>query len=61
MLEIDSDEESGRPFWLWRLLVGANRQGRGCGRRAGNTSGTSLASQGWSRQNRLAASFAPSE
>jgi diamine N-acetyltransferase len=31
MLEIDPEEEDGRPFWLWRLMVGAAFQGRGYG------------------------------
>ena len=34
MLEIDPEEENGRPFWLWRLMVGADHQRRGIGRRA---------------------------
>jgi diamine N-acetyltransferase len=34
MLEIDPDEEDGRPFWLWRLMIAADRQGRGYGRAA---------------------------
>lgn len=34
MLEIDPDEETGRPFWLWRLMIGADHQGNGYGRRA---------------------------
>lgn len=31
MLEIDPDEEDGRSFWLWRLMIGADRQRRGFG------------------------------
>ncbi len=31
MLEIDPDEEDGRPFWLWRLMLAADRQRRGYG------------------------------
>jgi len=31
MLEIDPAEESGRPFWLWRLMIGADHQRRGYG------------------------------
>jgi diamine N-acetyltransferase len=31
MLECDPEEESGRPFWLWRLMIGAGHQGRGYG------------------------------
>ena len=31
MLEIDPDEKDGRPYWLWRLMVGAAFQGRGHG------------------------------
>jgi diamine N-acetyltransferase len=31
MLEIDPDEEDGRPFWLWRLMVAADRQRQGIG------------------------------
>jgi diamine N-acetyltransferase len=31
MLEIDPQEEDGRPFWLWRLMVGEAFQGRGYG------------------------------
>jgi diamine N-acetyltransferase len=29
MLEIDLDDEDGRPYWLWRLMVGANHQRQG--------------------------------
>lgn len=31
MLEIDPDEEDGRPFWLWRLMVAAEHQHKGFG------------------------------
>jgi diamine N-acetyltransferase len=31
MLEIDPDEKDGRPFWLWRLMVGRDHQRRGIG------------------------------
>ena len=31
MLEIDPDEKDGRPFWLWRLMVGDGLQRRGIG------------------------------
>lgn len=31
MLEIDPDDEDGRPYWLWRLMLGADRQRRGYG------------------------------
>jgi diamine N-acetyltransferase len=31
MLEIDPEEENGRPFWLWRLMIGASSQRRGYG------------------------------
>jgi diamine N-acetyltransferase len=31
MLEIDPNEEDGRPFWLWRLMVGADHQRQGYG------------------------------
>ena len=31
MLEIDPEEENGRPFWLWRLMIGATFQRRGYG------------------------------
>jgi diamine N-acetyltransferase len=31
MLEIDPHEEDGRPFWLWRLMIGAAWQRRGYG------------------------------
>ncbi|MFZ1490105.1 MAG: GNAT family N-acetyltransferase [Ilumatobacteraceae bacterium] len=34
MLEIDPDDEDGRPFWLWRLMIGAAHQGHGYGRAA---------------------------
>jgi diamine N-acetyltransferase len=34
MLEMDPAEETGRPFWLWRLMVGAGHQRRGYGRAA---------------------------
>jgi diamine N-acetyltransferase len=29
MLEIDLDDEDGRPFWLWRLMVGPDHQRKG--------------------------------
>jgi diamine N-acetyltransferase len=29
MLEIDPDDEDGRPYWLWRLMVGADHQRQG--------------------------------
>jgi diamine N-acetyltransferase len=31
MLEIDPNEEDGRPFWLWRLMIGASWQRHGYG------------------------------
>ena len=31
MLEIDLEEEDGRPFWLWRLMIGEGLQRRGYG------------------------------
>jgi diamine N-acetyltransferase len=31
MLEIDPDEPQGRPFWLWRLMIGATHQRQGIG------------------------------
>jgi diamine N-acetyltransferase len=31
MLEIDPHEEDGRPFWLWRMMIAADRQRRGYG------------------------------
>ena len=34
MLEIDPEEESGRHFWLWRLMVAGEHQGKGYGRAA---------------------------
>jgi diamine N-acetyltransferase len=34
MLEIDPDDEDGQSFFLWRLMVGAEHQGRGFGSRA---------------------------
>jgi diamine N-acetyltransferase len=34
MLEIDPNEENGRPFWLWRLMLAAEHQRQGYGRRA---------------------------
>lgn len=34
MLEIDPDEEDGRPFWLWRLMIDAAHQRQGHGRAA---------------------------
>jgi diamine N-acetyltransferase len=34
MLEIDPEEQDGRPFWLWRLMIGHAHQRRGYGRAA---------------------------
>jgi diamine N-acetyltransferase len=34
MLEIDPQDENGRPFWLWRLMIDAAHQRRGHGRAA---------------------------
>jgi diamine N-acetyltransferase len=34
MLEIDPEEEDGRPFWLWRLMVADGKQRTGVGSRA---------------------------
>jgi len=34
MLEIDPDDEDGKGFFLWRLMVGADQQGRGFGSEA---------------------------
>jgi diamine N-acetyltransferase len=34
MLEIDPDDEDGRPFWLWRMMVADGRQRRGIGTQA---------------------------
>ena len=34
MLEIDPDEEDGRPYWLWRLMIGAVHQRQGYGQAA---------------------------
>jgi diamine N-acetyltransferase len=31
MLEIDPEEENGRPFWLWRLMIDGTHQRRGYG------------------------------
>jgi diamine N-acetyltransferase len=31
MLEVDPDEPRGRPFWLWRLMIGAAQQRQGYG------------------------------
>lgn len=31
MLEIDPKDEDGQPFWLWRLMIGAEFQRRGIG------------------------------
>ncbi len=31
MLEIDPDDEDGRPFWLWRLMIDGGHQGKGYG------------------------------
>jgi diamine N-acetyltransferase len=36
MLEIDPDEGDGRPFWLWRLMIGGPWQRRGYGTAALN-------------------------
>jgi diamine N-acetyltransferase len=29
MLEINLDDEEGRPYWLWRLMVGSDHQRQG--------------------------------
>jgi diamine N-acetyltransferase len=34
MLEIDPNDDDGQAFWLWRLMVGAEYQGRGFGQQA---------------------------
>jgi diamine N-acetyltransferase len=34
MLGIDPEDDDGRPFWLWRLMVGADHQRQGVGRAA---------------------------
>lgn len=34
MLEIDPDDEDGQNFYLWRLMVGEEQQGRGYGAQA---------------------------
>jgi len=34
MLEIDPDDEDGHNFYLWRLMVGEEQQGRGYGAQA---------------------------
>ena len=34
MLEIDLDDQDGRPFWLWRLMVDGAHQRQGFGRAA---------------------------
>lgn len=31
MFEIDPEEENGRPFWLWRLMIDAEHQRQGHG------------------------------
>ncbi len=31
MLEMDPDDEDGRPYWLWRLMLGADQQRHGYG------------------------------
>lgn len=31
MLEIDPDDEDGRPFWLWRMMIADGLQRRGIG------------------------------
>jgi diamine N-acetyltransferase len=31
MLEIDPDDDDGRPFWLWRLMIDGAHQGKGYG------------------------------
>lgn len=31
MLQIDHSDESGRPYWLWRLMIGAEHQRHGYG------------------------------
>lgn len=31
MLEIDPNEEDGRPYWLWRMMIAADQQHRGYG------------------------------
>ncbi|WP_040491110.1 GNAT family N-acetyltransferase [Ilumatobacter nonamiensis] len=34
MLQFDPDDDDGRPYQLWRLMIGADHQGKGYGRAA---------------------------
>lgn len=34
MLQLDPDDDDGRPFQLWRLMIAADQQGKGHGRAA---------------------------
>lgn len=34
MLQFDPDDDDGQPFQLWRLMIGADHQGKGHGRTA---------------------------
>jgi diamine N-acetyltransferase len=46
MLEIDPEDEDGRPFWLWRLMIDAAHQRQGHGRAALSLAGDHLRSLG---------------
>jgi diamine N-acetyltransferase len=49
MLEIDPHEEDGRPFWLWRMMIAADRQRRGYGTAAIALACHEVRSRGWHR------------
>ena len=46
MLEIDPDDEDGRCFWLWRLMVDAERQREGIGSAALDLAADEVRSRG---------------
>jgi diamine N-acetyltransferase len=58
MLEIDPDDEEGRPYWLWRLMVGANHQRRGIATAALALAFAEVRSRGG---NEIYASWVPGE
>jgi diamine N-acetyltransferase len=48
MLEIDPVDPQGRTYWLWRLMIGAERQARGIGRAAVELLGEEVVRRGGS-------------